>query len=68
MIVPVEALIDRPAGSPVADQVYGEVPPEALLVRLTAVPTVLDWLPGLVTVTVPGCGARLADGPLGQSA
>ena len=52
-IVPVEALIDRPAGRPVADQEYGEVPPEADSGRFTAVPVTVDWLPGLDTVTVP---------------
>src|SRR5580698_9597915 len=52
-----EELIDRPAGSPVAEKV--SVWPEAESVPLTfrqaAVPTVPVWLPGLVTVTVlPG--------------
>src|SRR4051794_6164287 len=52
-IRPVEELIDRPVGSPVADQVYGAVPPEADICRLLAVPTVPVWLPGLLTVTPP---------------
>src|SRR3984957_390055 len=47
-------LIDRPAGSPLAVKV--SVWPDAESVapscRLTAVPTVPVWLPGLVTVTV----------------
>ena len=51
-IVPVEALIDSPAGRPVADHVYGGVPPEALLARLTAVPTVLTWSAGRATDTL----------------
>ncbi len=52
VMAPVELLMDRPVGSPVAAYVS-----EPLLVelaetwRLTAVPTVEDWLPGLVTVT-----------------
>src|SRR3954468_20187850 len=36
-----EELIDRPAGRPVAVQVYGAVPLDAESWRLTAVPTVL---------------------------
>src|SRR5262245_43988048 len=53
-IRPEEALIDRPAGSPVADQVYGGVPPDAESCRLTAVPTVPVWLPGLLIDGAPG--------------
>src|SRR5215471_11522816 len=53
-ISPVEELMDRPAGSPVAP--YVSVCPDAeslaRICRLTAVPTVEVWLPGLVTVTV----------------
>src|SRR6185437_3252906 len=52
-MVPVDEPIDRPVGRPVADQVYGAVPPLADRVRLTGVPTVPVWLPGLVTVTPP---------------
>ena len=52
-MTPVDELIDRPAGRPVADHVYGGVPPDALMVRLVAVPTVPVWLPGLVTVGLP---------------
>src|SRR4051812_40176222 len=52
-MTPLDALSDRPAGSPVAVQVYGAVPPEALSVNDTAVPTVPDWLPGLVTDNAP---------------
>src|SRR6185369_9211466 len=52
-IVPVEELIDRPAGRPEADQVYGAVPPEADSGRFTEAPVTVDWLPGLDTVTVP---------------
>ena len=58
-IVPVEELIDSPAGRPVADQVYGGVPPLAETVRLTAVPTVPVWLPGLLTVTWPGFAVQV---------
>src|SRR5690242_191094 len=39
-IRPEVALIDRPVGSPVADHVYGGVPPVAVICRLVAVPTV----------------------------
>jgi hypothetical protein len=35
-MTPLEALIAKPVGSPVADQLYGEVPPVAVTVRLTA--------------------------------
>src|ERR1700759_5662904 len=43
-----------PGGRPVAVQVYGAVPPDALSVNgLIAVPTVPVLLPGLVTVTPP---------------
>src|SRR5580700_2847305 len=49
-----EELMDSPAGNPVALNV--SVCPDAESVawtcRLTAVPTVQDWAPGLVTVTV----------------
>lgn len=51
-ITPVELLIDRPVGSPVA--AYVREPLLVLLAeicRVTAVPTVAVWLPGLVTVT-----------------
>jgi len=53
VIVPLEALIDRPAGSPVADQVI--VTPISVSVALDvsgvmAEPVVLVWLPGLATV------------------
>src|ERR1700727_401557 len=49
-----EELIDRPAGSPLAEKV--RVWPEAESVpwtcRLAAVPAVPVWLPGLLTLTV----------------
>src|SRR2546430_12611330 len=51
-MTPLDALIDRPAGSPVAEKVYGGVPPEAERVRLVAVPTVPVWLPGLTSASV----------------
>src|SRR6202012_1743450 len=59
-----EELIDRPAGSPLAEKV--SVCPEAESVPLTcslaAVPTVPVWLPGLVTVTVlPGAVVERAN-------
>src|ERR1700722_12150496 len=52
-IRPVE-LIDRPAGSPLAVKVsvWPDAESVAPTCRLTAVPTVPVWLPGLVTVTV----------------
>jgi hypothetical protein len=52
-IRPLDALIDKPAGRPVADHVSAR-PPESLpdICRLFAVPTVPVWLPGFVTVTV----------------
>ena len=53
-IRPVEALIDKPGGSPEADHVYGGVPPLADICRLVAVPTVAVLLPGLVTDTPLG--------------
>lgn len=62
---PVAGLNDRPAGRPVACKVYGEVPPEALMVTVGyKVPTVPGFrLAGLitnaeliVTVRVAVCG------------
>src|SRR5215469_17616099 len=54
LITPVEELIDSPVGRPVA--VYVRVWPEpesvALIARLTELPSVVVWAPGLVTVTV----------------
>src|ERR1017187_5033213 len=49
-----EELMDSPAGSPVAVsvRVWPDAESVALICRLTAVPTVEVWLPGLVTVTV----------------
>ncbi len=54
LISPLEALIDRPAGRPVADQVsvWPDWESVAVICRDFAVPTVPDWLPGLFTVTV----------------
>ncbi len=51
-MTPVDALIERPAGRPVAEKVYGVVPPDAVSVRLVAVPTVPVRLPGLVNDNV----------------
>src|SRR5258705_8914898 len=59
-MTPVEALIDRPAGTPVAVHVYGAVPPDAVSVRLVAVPTVPVRLPGLVAVAVVPPPVRMA--------
>src|SRR4051794_24626572 len=53
-MAPLDALIERPAGSPVAEKGYGEVPPEADSDRLVAVPTVPVWLPGLASASGPG--------------
>jgi hypothetical protein len=55
VIEPVELLIDRPAGRPVADQV--SVAPDwvsvaELVTAVMAAPVTADLLPGLVTVTV----------------
>ena len=36
VIAPVEALIDRPVGRPLVDQVYGMVPPLAELAKVSA--------------------------------
>src|SRR5690606_4984193 len=55
VMVPVDELIDRPAGRPVAEKVYGVLPPVAPVDTFTAVPTVLVWLPGFVTRSSPGC-------------
>jgi hypothetical protein len=52
-ISPLDASIVNPAGRPLA--AYVSVPPslsDAWTWRLTAVPTVVLWLPGFVTVTV----------------
>src|SRR3954447_26267059 len=53
-ISPLPALIDSPAGRPVAeyDSVWPAAESVAWIWRLAAVPTVPVWLPGLVTVTV----------------
>src|SRR4051812_49768776 len=52
-MTPVDALSDRPAGSAVDVQVNVVAPLLSLACKVTlaAVPTVLVWLPGLVTVT-----------------
>jgi hypothetical protein len=50
VIAPVVALIDNPAARPVADQVYGVVPPLAVKVFDTATPIVVACAPGLVAV------------------
>ncbi len=44
-----DELIDSPGGSPVAENVYGGVPPLADSVRLVAVPTVPVRLPGFAS-------------------
>jgi hypothetical protein len=53
-MTPVDALIDRPAGSPEAVKVYGVVPPDADSVRLVAVPTVEFFVPGLARASAVG--------------
>lgn len=55
-ISPEVEFIDSPAGRPVAEyvSVWPDAESLALIWRLTAVPTVLVWLPGLVTVIVFG--------------
>ena len=55
VMVPVEELIDSPAGRPVADQV--RVAPDwesvaEFVTALMAEPVIDDWLPGLATDTV----------------
>src|SRR5579859_1371784 len=58
-IRPLLELMDRPAGRPLALQVkvWPDCESVACICRLTAVPTVPVWLPGLDTVTVlPLCG------------
>ena len=54
-IVPVDELIDSPAGRPVADQVRVAPDWESVAESVTgvmAVPETEDWLPGLATATV----------------
>jgi hypothetical protein len=54
-IVPVDELIDRPAGRPVADQVRVAPDWESVAESVTgvmAVPETSDWLPGPVTAMV----------------
>ena len=53
-MTPVEALSERPAGRPVAEKVYGVVPPDADRVRLTATPTEEVYVPGLASDRVVG--------------
>jgi hypothetical protein len=49
-MIPVSALIDTPGGSPIADQVYGAVPPGVVwFTGETATPTELVCPPGLLT-------------------
>ena len=50
-MTPDVGLTDSPAGSPVAENVYGVVPPDADSVRLAAVPTVAVWLPGFASAS-----------------
>ena len=63
LIDPVEALIDSPAGRPVAAYVKVEATEsDAWICTLATVLAVVDWLPGLVTVTTwaGGGGCALA--------
>jgi hypothetical protein len=63
LIVPVLGAIDRPLGSPVADQVRALAPVhESLAVIARAAmagPEKSDWLPGLATETVLDWGLEL---------
>src|SRR5262249_55567475 len=53
--VPVDDPMLNPGGSPAADQVYGGVPPDAVIVNdVIGVPTVPVLFPGLFTVTPAG--------------
>lgn len=49
--------MDKPAGRPITVNEYDPVPPVAPICRLTATPTPLNWLPGLVTTGVPAARA-----------
>ena len=67
LICPLEALMLKPAGRPVADHVYGVVPPLALMVALYGTPTVpsardaaVVMLSGPATVTVAVASAIFA--------
>ena len=62
-IRPVEALIDRPLGRPVADHVKVWPAWESVAVnwRLTCVRRGVDWLPGLLTVTVLATGLTVRE-------
>src|SRR5438552_4295816 len=53
LISPLPAPIESPAGSPEALHEIAPVPPDARICSLTAAPTALDWLPGLVTLGAP---------------
>jgi len=50
LIRPVLELIDNPVGSPLADQVYGAVPPVALICSEPGSRKYVIWLPGFATV------------------
>src|SRR3954454_11111981 len=65
-IRPDDALIDRPVGRPVADQVYGCEPPVADICRLIAAPTVPVRLPGLPTVGLPAAENRVYSSAFGE--
>ena len=58
--VPVEAPMVTPGGSPVADHVYGLVPPDAVRVNgVIAVPRVPVLSPGSPTVRSPGLAVHV---------
>src|SRR2546421_11601054 len=67
-MTPLDALIDRPAGSPGAEKGYGGVPPEAERGGLGAGATGPVWVPGVARASVgpparggsPAWGRRLA--------
>lgn len=53
LICPLDALMLKPAGSPVADHVYGVAPPLAATVALYAAPAVPSGRDAVVIVTGP---------------
>ena len=58
-ITPVVALRVSPAGRPVADQVYGPVPPVAARVSVVGWPTLACRVPGLVTATAAAATSQV---------
>ena len=62
---PVPAPIDSPAGRPVADHVYGDAPPGALIVRLAGWPIVACCVAGVTTDNAVATFQLYARGALG---